>query len=138
MRGIISGGFRDYKFRGWKQLRSPFLESSINEVILQIVFSQSSNVWKLCSVTSDESFSLMGCTGKKNFFLETWRRVSFQKICDWNVLVFKENHVKVKGGIYSIIFLWHHFFVSFSCLKSKNLFFIDFLTCWGPFWLPKL
>ena len=76
-------------------------------------------------------------------FLQTGRSISFLRICTWNVLGFKENHVKVKLtqgaficfpviSLKSLIANWDalipFLLVSFFCLKSNffpsNIFYV--------------
>ena len=68
---------------------------------------------------------------EKCMFFTSWvtgRSVCFLQKCAWNVLVFKENLVKINNtGCIHMFSNWYALFpfllVSFFCLKSKNLLF---------------
>ena len=95
-----SGGFRNCGASGRKHLRDPRFRISINQINLQVIFRQSSNASKLCSVVaSDESFVtflyINELYRKKAVFF-TNRKCFFLHICAGNVLAFMENNTKIK------------------------------------------
>ena len=63
-----SGGYKDCATRGRKCLRGLCLKIFINQIILQLVFRQNYNPSKLCSLPSNEFFTLISCTGKSHVF----------------------------------------------------------------------
>ena len=105
--------------KGRKLLRGLYLKIFINQIILQIVFPQNFNFWKLCSVVSDEpSVNVLyinemyrkkvwwAAQEKGLFFLQTGKSVSFPQYA-WHVMAFRKKHVRVKNKVYSIFFLWY-------------------------------